>query len=75
MPVPPPILFAEAVSHFLAPACNGAQQRQAAVEVGNDGYPTTTLAVSAAAPTACDAPLTEQVSVQHGAIETCAPGE
>jgi hypothetical protein len=69
------MLFAEAVSHFLAPARNSAQQRQATVEVGNDRYPAAALAVAATAPTARDTPLAEQVTVQHRAIETGAPGE
>lgn len=69
------VLLAETVSHFLAPAGDGAQQRQAAVKVGNHGYPTAALAIAAAAPTACDTPLTEEIAVQHGTVEACAPGK
>ena len=68
-------LFAAAVTQFLAPASDGAQQGQSAVEVGDDGYPAAALAIAAAAPTAGDAPLPEQVTIQNRAIEACAPGK
>ena len=68
-------LLPRLITHFLAPALDGFEQRQAAFEVVDDGHPATALTIAATAPTAGHAPLAEQVAIEDGGVEACPPGE